>query len=573
MTVGKKIAAGFCLAVAAIAAIGGTSYHSTQQLVATAESVSQAEYVLKNMEATISALKDLESGRRGFVLTGDEAYLAPYLTALGSIDDLMTTLRKLTAANERQQHRLDALARLIGETKHLSKEIIELRRAGGLVAAQPMVASGRFKVIMDETRRWIREMEEEETQRMRKREEISRAAVTRSRRVIAFGGLASALLLAIVGWLITKNIAGPLAEVTAAAEKIADGDLDIVFSEVPRDDEVGTLVKTFERMCISLTVLAGRARQIAEGDLTAQIQPRSERDVLGNAFAGMVSELRRLMQELRDAAKVLAHSASEIMASTSQLAASAAETATAVTETTATVEEMKQASQVSSGKAKEVAAESQRAAEVANGGRTALGQTIEGMGQIRLQMGAIAESILSLSAQSHAIGEIVTTVDDLAAQSKLLAVNASIEASKAGDEGKGFAVVALEVRSLAEQSKKATTQVRGILNDIQKATANAVLATEEGGKAVEAGVTRTASSGESIRALAESIAAAAQASSQIAATSQQQFVGLDQVGLAMENIKSASTQTVASTRQAESAAQRLHEIGQKLQQLFERFKT
>ena len=392
---------------------------------------------------------------------------------------------------------------------------------------------------------------------------------------LLFGILGGCALLAAIGMIVSfsRLIADPLEEITAAANKIADGDLAVELPELKRHDEVGLLAQTFQRMCRSLSILAGRARQITDGDLTAQIKPRSERDVLGNAFANMTTELRRIVQELVEAVNVLASSASEIMASTAQLAASAAETAAAVTETTATVEEVKQTSQVSSQKAKYVADESQKAAEVARTGRTAIEQTIEGMGGIRQQMGAVAESILSLSAQSQAIGGIIATVDDLAAQSKLLAVNAAIEAAKAGDEGKGFAVVAQEVRSLAEQSKQATLQVRAILSDIQKATSSAVLATEQGTKTVEATVRQSTSSGDSIRALAESISGAAQASTQIAATSQQQFVGMDQVAMAMENIKSASTQTVSSTRQAETAAQQLHELGQKLQQLVARFKV
>ncbi len=392
---------------------------------------------------------------------------------------------------------------------------------------------------------------------------------------LVFAILGAGALLTALGMILSfgRLIAEPLERMTVAAGRIAEGDLDIEFTDRDRSDEVGVLMQTFRRMCKSLTVLAGRARQITEGDLTAQIKPRSERDVLGNAFAKMTMELRRIMEELREAVNVLASSASEIMASTSQLAASAAETAAAVTETTATVEEVKQTSQVSSEKAKYVADEAQKAAEFARSGQTAVDLTVEGMGGIREQMGAVAESILSLSAQGQAIGEIVATVEDFAAQSKLLAVNAAIEAAKAGDEGKGFAVVAQEVRSLAEQSKQATLQVRGILTDIQKATSSAVLATEQGSKAVEAGVRQSTASGDSIRALAESIAGAAQASTQIAATSQQQFVGMDQVAMAMENIKMASTQTVASTRQAETAAQQLHDLGQKLKQLVERFKV
>src|SRR5438128_3440680 len=113
------------------------------------------------------------------------------------------------------------------------------------------------------------------------------------------------------------------------------------------------------------------------------------------------------------------------------------------------------------------------------------------MARSREQMNSIAQIMVRLSEQNQAIGQIIATVDDLAQQSNLLAVNASIEAAKAGEEGKGFSVVAQEVKSLAEQSRQATTQVRAILSDIQKATSAAVMATEQGGKVVEAGVAQS----------------------------------------------------------------------------------
>ncbi len=391
----------------------------------------------------------------------------------------------------------------------------------------------------------------------------------------ALGVLSGCALLAavcMVVWL-TRLIAQPLAQLTAIADEIAHGNLNAEFTTVSRGDEVGALLLAFQRMTRSLKSFAGRASQIAAGDLTARIKPQSADDVLGNAFATMTETLRQLMSELLEAVNVLATSAAEIMTSTSQLAASAAQTAAAVTETTTTVEEVKQTSQVSSQKAKNVSDEAQKAVEVAREGKRSVDETIEGMGGIREQMDAVAESIMSLSAQSRAIEAIIATVDDFAAQSRLLAVNASIEAAKAGEEGKGFAIVAQEVKNLALQSKDATKQVRAILSDIQKATGTAVLATEQGSKSVAAGVRQSSISGESIAALAESISEAAQAASQIAATSQQQYVGMDQVALAMENIKTVSTQTVTSTRQAELAAQNLHELGQKLKALVGRFKV
>jgi len=268
--------------------------------------------------------------------------------------------------------------------------------------------------------------------------------------------------------------------------------------------------------------------------------------------------------EIREGANVLATAAGEIVATTTQVASGAAETATAVTETTSTVEEVKKTAELSSDKARYVSETAQKAAQVSQTGRQAVEETVAGIGRVRRQMEALAESIVQLSEQSQAIGEIIATVNDLAEQSNLLAVNAAIEAAKAGEQGKGFGVVAQEIKSLAEQSKQATTQVRGILGDIQKATAAAVLAAEQGSKAVEAGVKQSAEAGEAIQALAQSIAEAAQAATQIAASSRQQQVGMDQVAVAMENIRQASTQNVAGTKQAEAAAHNLSDLGQKL---------
>ena len=561
------------MAIAVLIGIGAVTYRSTLKLAETARWVTHIGHVLKTLDAIMASLHDVETGQRGYAITGDDTFLQPYHSGTGKLGGMVGKVRSLTSDNERQVRRIAALDPLIAQRLAFAKEVIEARKSGTFEMAQDLILSGRGLRLMEDAAKVLQAMEDDENGLLEKRKAEADAWVVWTKNIIVFGGLGAALLLSLAGWSITRNIARPLGEVTAAAGRIADGDINVEFASDGRDDEVGVLMQTFQRMCRSLAVLAGRARQIAEGDLTTRIEPRSEGDVLGNAFAAMVANLRHTMDELSQATNVLASSAHEILTSTTQLAASAAQTAATVAETTATVDEVKQTSQVSSQKAKSVADEAQKAAEVARGGKAAVEQTIEGMSGIREQMGAVAESILSLSAQGHAIGEIISTVDDLAAQSRLLAVNASIEAAKAGEEGKGFAVVAQEVRSLAEQSKLATQQVRAILNDIQKATGSAVLTTEQGSKLVEVGVLQSASSGESIRALAESVAAAAQASRMIAATSQQQFVGMDQVAMAMESIKAASTQTVASTKQAEAAAHQLHELGQKLRQIVGRFKV
>ncbi len=322
--------------------------------------------------------------------------------------------------------------------------------------------------------------------------------------------------------------------------------------------------------------LAETAREVIEKkdySVRATKRSRDELGLLTDSFNQMLANIEEHTGALREGINVLAPSSNAILSATMQLASSAAQTATSVNETTTTVEEVRQTALVSSDKARHVASQSEHVAQVAQRGQMASEKLVEGMRRIRQQMESIAEKLASLSEQSQAIGQVIATVDDLAAQSNLLAVNAAIEAAKAGEHGKGFSVVAQEVKSLSEQSKRATTQVRNILADVQKATVGAVLATEQGTKAVEAGVSQSTEAGESIKQLAANVAEAAQAATQISAASQQQSAGMSQVVMAMESIKSASAQVVASTKEAEVAAKSVHDLGQKLKQLVERVQT
>jgi methyl-accepting chemotaxis protein len=357
------------------------------------------------------------------------------------------------------------------------------------------------------------------------------------------------------------------------AERITAGDLNVKVSANGRGDEVGMLSRAFEQMTKSLGSVADTAEQIASGDLRGVIKPQSPDDILGNAFARMSANLRDQIGALGEGANVLGSAASEIVAATTQLAASATESATAVSETTTTVEEVRQTAQIASDKAKYVSDSAQKAAQISQTGRKSAEEVGHGIVRIRQQMEAIAASMMQLSEQSQSISQIIAVVEDLASQSNLLAVNAAIEAAKAGEQGKGFNVVAQEVKSLADQSRAATNQIRTILGDIQKATTAAVLVTEQGNRAVEVGERQTGAAGESIHALAGSVGEAAQAATQIAASSQQQLVGVDQVARAMENIKLASTQNVASAKQLEVSARNLNELGHRLKEMIERYKV
>jgi methyl-accepting chemotaxis protein len=572
-TIGAKIGAAFASALAILTLFGVVCYQSIEKLTDAARWVEQAHVVINSVDEVTLGIVDAEAAARGFVISGEPRYLELHETGLSKARAGLLRFRELTRGSASQQRRGAALEALVSSRLADLASMIDARQRQGFEAAARVVTDERTKTTNLEVRRLIKEAREDEMASLAERAREAREHAERTESTIVWSIAGAAVFLAGIGLWLSLNIARPLRQISDAAQRIATGDIEVSLPAVSRDDEVGALIHAFRHMSQALGEVSRVATRIASGDLSEAIKPQSERDSVGKAFVSMRESLRRSTGELRDAAVVLAASASEILAASSQVAASAAETATAVTETTTTVEEVKQTAQVASQKARLVSENALKATQTSQEGRRAVDDSIEGMHRIREQMGSIAETVVKLSEQSQAIGDIVASVTDLAEQSNLLAVNAAIEAARAGEHGKGFSVVAQEVKSLADQSKHATAQVRAILNDIQKAISSAVMATEQGSKSVEAGVLQSQEASDAIRSLATTIEAGSQAALQIAASSQQQSVGMDQVATAMDSIKRASVQNVSGTRQTEVAAKNLHDVGLKLKELVERYRV
>jgi methyl-accepting chemotaxis protein len=568
-----KIGSGYGLALLLLVVGGVVTYRSTTRLLRTADWLGQSYKAHSELEGVVSVLNGAESAQRGFVISGQDRELQPYRAARASIDERIELAKRLLGDNPEQQKRLDALGRLIKGRWAELDDTIELRRSQGFGAASQAVQMSTEIQLVDEIQNLVREIDKAGDEIIARREKAAQAGGRSAILTMIVGILVSFVALTAAGVIITRNISKPLREISETAERIAAGDLTVNITANGRRDEVGQLSHTFTRMVHSLQEVARGAEQIAAGDLTVQLKPQSDKDVLVKALAVMVENLRRTTHQVQEAVSVLATSATGIVSAVAQVASGASETAAAVTETATTVEEVKQTAAMSNQKAKQVSESAQRSVQVSHTGEKSVEETIDGMNRIREQMESIAGSIVRLSEQSQAIGDIISTVNDLAEQSNLLAVNASIEAARAGDQGKGFAVVAQEVKILAEQSKQATSQVRTILSDIQRAMSAAVMAIEQGGKAVEAGVKQSTEAGGSIQSLARNVVEAAQAIVQIEASSRQQLLGMDQVAAAMENIKQASSQNVDSMNRVETAAQNLHELGQTLKQMVEHYKV
>ena len=306
--------------------------------------------------------------------------------------------------------------------------------------------------------------------------------------------------------------------------------------------------------------------RVGRGDLTqtAAIRGNDELSQLGSHLNAMTANLKEVASTTRAAAENVHAATAQIRASTQQQAASVSEQLAAVEETTATLSEITESGAQISRRAQDVAHSAQAAAATGDSGLKAVADTNQAMDGIREQAEAVAENIVVLSERTQAIGEIIITVSDIAERSHLLALNAAIEAAAAGEAGRTFAVVAGELKSLADQAKEATSQVRSNLSEIQHGINASVMLTEEAVKRVTAGKRQTDATQSTIRDLVENIQDSVVAFQQIVAGTNQQQIGLEQVIQALQNIRQASSQTAAGTRQLEGAATNLNTLGQTL---------
>ena len=524
-TVGQRIAVGYAVVLLLLVVVAGLGPYA---LFRTADSFKTAIVQLETRLVTSQE--------------ADRAFAYPnvdFLRFLATGDDEFVTRYEREMLNARQMLVETVRASSTPEMKDAWEEALRLLNAWDAKTTKAMAAKKGGRV--DEALRLRGEAQPFREQLVallnrlvdsarRSTNETTQAALAKGSSafwaILAVAGLALASGT-VIAWTLTRSIVGPLRELETTARRISQRDLEA-------------------------RAAAGNSREIA---------------MLAETFNTMAGNLDSLLGQIRAAAKDIASATAEILAATTQQASGTAEEATAVQETSTTVDEVKQTAQVTAQKARAVAESTQKTAQVSQDGRRAVEESVKGTQEAKARMEALAERILVLSEQGQAIGEIMATVNDLAEQSNLLAVNAAIEAAKTGEAGKGFAVVAAEVKGLAEQSKQATAQVRGILNEIQKATQAAVMAAEQGVKASEAGVAVAANAGDAIRVLTEGLTESAQAAQQILASAQQQAGGMDQVAVAMAIIRQASTQNLASTRQVERAAQDLNTLAGRLKAL------
>ncbi|MDD2853641.1 MAG: methyl-accepting chemotaxis protein [Desulfuromonadaceae bacterium] len=313
---------------------------------------------------------------------------------------------------------------------------------------------------------------------------------------------------------------------------------------------------------------------MAQGDLSHRLRFTStdELGIIGNSFDAMADSFAQVIRKVTDsstqvaaAANQLNSNAEQIATGTEKVAAQASTVATAGEEMSATSGDIAQNCQLAAEGA-------QRASESAQNGAHVVERTVVVMGQIAEKVQESAKTVESLGQRSDQIGAIIGTIEDIADQTNLLALNAAIEAARAGEQGRGFAVVADEVRALAERTTRATREIGEMIKAIQNETKGAVAAMEQGVQQVESGTEEAARSGQALQDILQQVNDVAMQVNQIATAAEEQTATTSEISSNMQQITEVVQQTSHGAQESASAAAQLRSNAEELQRLVQQFK-
>ncbi len=318
-----------------------------------------------------------------------------------------------------------------------------------------------------------------------------------SRNIILLGLFGALLIIGGMILFLNKNIFRPISELQEKMTKAASGEVDQII-EVKSDDEIGKLLQSIKQLIEYIKELSRVSQDITKGNLLVSIEPKSEKDVLGHSFKTMIFNLNEIVRKIADNTFQLASETAKITTAAEQSSVGTRKQNTHFNEIESAVEMMNATITESTMNTSDATELAKSASGFATDGKQIVEQTIEGMHKIAKSVQESSNNISSLATSAEQIGEIINVIDDIADQTNLLALNAAIEAARAGEQGRGFAVVADEVRKLAERTGKATGEISGMINEIQDKTSTTVKVMKVGIEEVNQGTSLADKAGESL---------------------------------------------------------------------------
>ena len=375
-------------------------------------------------------------------------------------------------------------------------------------------------------------------------------------------------------------------------EKISEvtNELQIVISEAKEgnlnyrgnganfDGTYGDLISSTNNLLDTITIPIKEGIEVLEimsnGDFTSRVQSnlKGEYKALKDSINKLGESVCTALTEVMRATEATASASAQISSSAEEMAAGAQEQSAQSSEIAGAIEEMTKTIMETTSNTGLAADTSKQAGDKARLGSNVISDTVDGMKKIAEVVKNAAVTVTELGASSEQIGTIVQVIDDIADQTNLLALNAAIEAARAGEQGRGFAVVADEVRKLAERTTKATKEISEMINKIQRDTGEAVKSMELGTNEVENGLMLTEKSGNSLNDIVESVTKVDEIIGQVAAASEEQSSAAEQISRSIEGINNVTQQSATGIQQIARAAEDLNNLTVNLQTLIEHFK-
>ncbi|MDU0458378.1 MAG: HAMP domain-containing methyl-accepting chemotaxis protein [Geobacteraceae bacterium] len=320
--------------------------------------------------------------------------------------------------------------------------------------------------------------------------------------------------------------------------------------------------------------LADESNRIASGDLRVNLKQTGSDEIgeMTGSFVAMVDNLRSMIGKIEAASNRVTNTSGEVYSTSEQMATGAEEVASQAATVATAGEEMSATSGDIAQNCQMAAESANRANESAESGSQVVQDTVKCMYKIAERVNETSKTVASLGARSDQIGQIVGTIEDIADQTNLLALNAAIEAARAGEQGRGFAVVADEVRALAERTTRATREIGEMIKAIQAETRGAVTAMEQGVKEVESGTVEAAKSGEAISDIINQIGSLQTQVNQIATAAEEQTATTSEISSNMIQITEVVQQTARGAHESAAAANQLKIIAEELQGLVSQFR-
>jgi methyl-accepting chemotaxis protein len=478
-TFARKLGAGYGAAGLVLLVISVVAYRSTSDFIENDELLIQSYAVQDAFNDLLSDLADIEAGSRGYVITGNDAFLVPYESAVTELQPHLDKAAAISVGNPARHARLEAIRPLIAAKMAHVKKVIDTRRNGDLAAATSLVASNEGRSLMVQIRGIINQLDQEEALRIKQRTTDTKSSAQWTMTVILWGGLAGVAAVGAIGWLITRSVSR---QITAAVSQVQS-------------------------------------------------------------------------------------SSAELQAAANQQAAGSRELATAMSEITTTISELLASSRQIAESSRRVAQIAEQTAGSARSGHGTVDLAQESIAGIRRQVDQIVAHMLELGKKSQQIGAVLDIVFELAEQTNILAINATIEAAGAGESGKRFGVVADEIRKLADRVGGSTKEIRALIDEVRSAVNTTVMATETGSKAVDAGTRQFDEVAAGFRQIADLVGTTTDAAREIELSTKQQTTAVEQVNIAITNVAQGSRETETSAGQTLQTASLLAGLSTELMRL------